>query len=315
VPLMSAGGFVSFNFNSPFREGVNIDAQSIRRLITPDYFGALGVRLRAGRALTDRDNLGAPTAVVVNRSFVREFLDNVAIERALGVSIGKLAVRGTAYDGEATIVGVVDDLKQDAVEGPAQPEMFISLAQLNQGNLGEGSIVIVRTADDPVRYVDVLRAAIREEDPAIALDAVMTMDQRVGESLSRPRTYAMLFGGFAVFALVIAGAGLFGVLSHSVSQRSRELAVRTALGATRAAVVRVALKQMGIAMIAGLMIGVAASAALSSSLAPFVYGVSTRDWLSFGVAPLVLVIVAVMACAVPARRVAQTDPVQILRET
>src|SRR4030095_13871082 len=108
------------------------------------------------------------------------------------------------------------------------------------------------TADDPARYVDVLRTAIREEDPAIALDAVMTMDQRVGESLSRPRTYAVLFGGFAAFALVIAGAGLFGVLSHSVTQRSRELAVRTALGASRTQVISVALKQMGIAMITGL---------------------------------------------------------------
>ena len=95
----------------------------------------------------------------------------------------------------------------------------------------------------------------------------------------------MLFAGFAVFALVIAGAGLFGVLSQSVSQRSRELAVRTALGASRAAVIGVALKQMSIAMIAGLAIGLAASAVLSNNLTPFIYGVSTRDWLSFGVAP------------------------------
>ena len=314
VPLMSAGGFMSFKFNSPFREGVTIDAQSIRRLITPDYFGALGVRLRAGRALDDRDTLGAPTAVVVNRSFVREFLDDVPMERALGVSIGKNAVGGTAYNGEATIAGVVDDLKQDAVEGPAQPEMFIALAQLNQGNLGEGSIVIVRTADDPARYVDVLRTAIREEDPAIALDAVMTMDQRVGESLSRPRTYAVLFGGFAAFALVIAGAGLFGVLSHSVSQRSRELAVRTALGASRTQVMRVALKQMSVAIAAGVAIGLTLSAALSNQLTPFIYGVSTHDWISFGIAPLVLVIVGTIACVMPARRVAQTDPVAVLRD-
>lgn len=315
VPLMSAGGFTSFNFNSPFREGVNIDAQSIRRLITPEYFDVLGLRLRAGRALGEPDTLGAPTAVVVNRSFVREFLDDVPLSRALGVSIGKNAIRGTNYNGDATIVGVVDDLKQDAIDSAPQPEMFVSLAQMNQGNLGEGSIVLVRTADDPARYAETLRTLIREEDPAIALDAVMTMDQRVGESLARPRTYAVLFGGFAAFALVIAGAGLFGVLSHSVSQRSRELAVRTALGATRAAVVRVVLKQMGFAMIAGLLIGLAASAALSNNLAPFIYGVSTRDWLSFGLAPLVLVIVGVIACVVPARRVARTDPVAVLRET
>ena len=314
VPLMSAGGFTSFNFNSPFRDGVNIDAQSTRRLVTPEYFDALGIRLRAGRMVDDRDTLGAPTAVVVNRSFVREYLDDVPLERAVGVSIGRSALRGTAYSGDATIVGVVDDVTQDAIDGPPQPDMFANLAQFNQSTLNEGSIVIVRTSDDPARYVEVLRTAIREEDPAIALDAVMTMDQRVGDSLSRPRTYAVLFGGFSVFALVIAGAGLFGVLSHSVAQRSRELAVRTALGASRASIVAVALKQMSIAMIAGLAIGVAASAALSSNLAPFIYGVSTRDWLSFGIAPLVLLIAGVLACIVPARRVAQTDPVQVLRE-
>ncbi|HUQ87554.1 MAG TPA: ABC transporter permease [Vicinamibacterales bacterium] len=314
VPLMSAGGFTSFNFTSPFRDGIDIEAQSIRRLITPEYFGALGIRVRAGRAISDRDTLGAPTAVVVNRSFVREFLDDVAIERAVGVSIGKNAVRGSNYDGGATIVGVVDDVKQDAIDGPPQPEMFVSLAQMSQATLGEGSIVIVRTADDPARYVDVVRTAIREEDPAIALDAVMTMDQRVGESLSRPRTYAVLFAGFALFALVIAGAGLFGVLSHSVSQRSRELAVRSALGASRSAVIAVALKQMAVAMIAGVAIGVAASMALSNNLAPFIYGVSTRDMVSFGIAPIVLLAAGAIACVVPARRVAQTDPVTVLRE-
>jgi putative ABC transport system permease protein len=283
-------------------------------LVTPGYFGALGIRFRAGRAVNDRDTVGAPTAVVVNRSFVREFLDDAPLERVIGVSIGKSTIWGTSYDGAATIVGVVDDLKQDAVDGAPQPELFISLAQLDRANLGESSIVVVRTAGDPVRYVDVLRTAIREEDPAIALDAVMTMDQRVGESLARPRTYAVLFGGFAVFALVIAAAGLFGVLSHAVSQRSRELAVRTALGASRASIIAVALKQMAVAMIAGLAIGVAASAALSSNLAPFIYGVSARDWLSFGIAPIVLLVAGVIACVVPARRVARTDPVQVLRQ-
>jgi predicted permease len=314
VPLMSAGGFTSFNFPSPLREGVNVEVESIRRLVTPDYFGALGVRVRAGRPITATDTLGAPTAVVVNRSFVQKYLDDVPVERAVGLSLGAKAIGGVTHQGGATIVGVVDDLRQDAVEGPPQPEMFVALAQLNESNQGSSSIVIVRTVDDPASYVAALRAVVRQEDPAIALDAVMTMDQRVGESLSRPRTYAVLLGGFAMFALVIAGAGLFGVLSHSVSQRARELAVRTALGATRTAVVGVALKQMGIAMIAGLAIGVALSAGLSNQLAPFVYGVSTRDWLSFGIAPLVLMVAGALACIVPARRVARTDPIQVLRE-
>jgi putative ABC transport system permease protein len=193
--------------------------------------------------------------------------------------------------------------------------MFVSYAQLPAAQQGSQAFVVLRTIDDPANHADAVRTAIREVDPALAVDAIMTMDQRIGTSLSRPRLYAVLFLGFAAFALVIAGTGLFGVLSHSVSQRSRELAVRTALGASRAQIIRVALKQMGVAMIAGLAIGLAASAALSNNLTPFVYGISARDWLSFGVAPIVLMIVGVIACAVPARRVAQTDPVQVLRET
>jgi putative ABC transport system permease protein len=314
LPLGSAGGFLNFQFSSPLAGGAEVDVETYRRVVTPGYFEALGIRLRAGRALNDGDTANAPRAVVVNRTFVAKYLENIPIERALGLSLGTSAVRTITGKAEAFIVGVVDDMKQDRPDEPAQSEIYVSFAQLPGINYGGQAFVVARTLDDPMTYVEALRTALREEDPAIALDAVMTMDQRVGNSLSRPRMYAVLFGGFALFALVIAGAGLFGVLSHSVSQRSRELAVRTALGASRTAVISVALKQMGIALIAGLMIGVAASVALSNNLAPFVYGVSTTDWLSFGVAPLVLVIVGTIACVAPARRVAQTDPVVVLRD-
>jgi predicted lysophospholipase L1 biosynthesis ABC-type transport system permease subunit len=275
----------------------------------------MGIRVRAGRVLADTDTETSPRVVVVNRAFVAAYLENVPIERVIGVSLGVNAVRNGDKKVDSTIAGVVDDMKQDRPGDPPQPEMYVSYAQLPDHNNGAQAFVVLRTADDPLAHVDSLRAAIREEDPALAVDSVMTMDERIGNSLSRPRMYAALFIGFAAFALVIAGAGLFGVLSQSVSQRSRELAVRTALGATRASVIGVALKQMSVAMAAGLVIGLAASAGLSNNLAPFIYGVSTRDWLSFGVAPIALILVGVIACVVPARRVAQTDPVQVLRES
>jgi putative ABC transport system permease protein len=314
LPLASAGGFSFFSFPSSLRGGADVDVETYRRVVTPGYFEALGIRLRAGRGLHDGDTANAPRAVVVNRTFVEKYLDNIPIERAVGLSLGTNAVRTTNGKFEAFIVGVVDDMKQDRPDEPPQSEMYVSFAQLPGVNHGGQAYVVARTVDDPTTYVEALRTALREEDPAIALEAVMTMDQRVGNSLSRPRMYAVLFVGFALFALIIAGAGLFGVLSHSVSQRSRELAVRTALGASRGDVVAVAMKQMSVAMIAGVVLGLAASAALSNNLAPFVYGVSTRDWLSFGVAPIVLLIAGAIACIVPARKVARTDPVQVLRE-
>jgi putative ABC transport system permease protein len=314
LPLGSSGGFSVFKFPSPLRGGAEIDVETYRRVVTPGYFEALGIRLRAGRALNDGDTANAPRAVVVNRTFVAKYLDNIPIERAVGLSLGTNAVRATTGKFEAFIVGVVDDMKQDRPDEPPQSEIYVSFDQLPGINHGGQAYVVARTIDDPVTYVEALRTALREEDPTIALDAVMTMDQRVGNSLSRPRLYAVLFIGFAAFALIIAGTGLFGVLSQTVSQRSRELAVRTALGASRASVIGVALKQMSVAMIAGVVAGLAASAALSNNLTPFVYGVSTRDWLSFGVAPVVLMVAGALACIVPARRVAQTDPVQVLRQ-
>lgn len=314
LPLVSSGGYSSFTFPSPLRGGATVEAETVRRLVTPRYFEALGIRVRAGRGLTDGDNMSAPRAVVVNRKFVAKYLDDTPIEQAIGVSLGTGAVRAVTGKVEAFIVGVVDDMKQERPDEPAQAEMFVAYAQQLGLNLGAQAFVVMRTVDDPIAHIDAVRTALREEDPTLALDAVMTMDQRVGNSMSRPRLYATLFLGFAMFALIIAAAGLFGVLSHTVAQRSRELAVRSALGASRAAVIAVALKQMSVAMIAGVAAGLAASAALSNGLAPFVYGVSTRDWFSFGIAPIVLLLAGVLACVVPARRVAKTDPVTVLRE-
>jgi predicted permease len=314
LPLASSGGFSGFSFPSAVRGGERVEVQTIRRVVSPEYFGALGIRVRAGRALADTDTEASPAVAVVNRSFVTSFLDDIPIERAIGLSLGTDAIRIAKGRVDTTIVGVVDDVKQDRPGDPPQPEMFVAYGQVPGPSAGSQAFVLLRTVDDPLAHVDSLRTAIREEDPALAADAVMTMEARVGTSLSRPRMYAVLFAGFALFAMVIAGAGLFGVLSYSVAQRSRELAVRAALGASRGRVIGVALKQMAAAIAAGLVIGLSASAALSNQVAPFIYGVSARDWVSFGVAPLVLAVVGAIACVVPARRVARTDPVQVLRE-
>jgi putative ABC transport system permease protein len=315
LPLVSSGGFLSFKFPSSLRGGSEVDVETIRRVVSPDYFGALGIRVRAGRPLTAADDLNAPRVVVVNRSFVWKYFDDVPIEQAVGLSLGTAIFRnfGEKERRETTIVGVVDDVKQDAPDGPRQPELFIAYAQvLNTYN--SQAFVVLRTANDPAAHIDTLRTALREEDPTLALDAVMTMDQRIGLSAARPRTYAVLLGGFAVFALLIAGVGLFGVLSYSVTQRSRELAVRSALGASRTAVIGVALKQISVALIVGLMTGIALAATFANRLSPFLYGVSPTDWISFGIAPVALIAVGIAACLVPARRVARTDPVQVLRQ-
>ena len=214
----------------------------------------------------------------------------------------------------AQIVGVVDDLKQDAPDGAAQPELFIARAQLPGLNLGFEEFIVLRTAGDPAAYVETVRTLVRELEPAMALDSVMTMDQRVGRSLSRPRVYAVLLGGFSLFALLIASTGLFGVLSQTVAQRARELAVRAALGATRVDVVRTAVRHIAFAMAGGIAVGVVVAFGVSAYFAPFLYGVSTKDAISFAVAPALLVLASLAACIVPARHVARTDPAAVLRQ-
>jgi predicted permease len=315
LPLVSSGGYQSFTFDSPVRPGTQVDVETVRRVVTPGYFGALALRLVAGRPLLDSDGAAAPPVVVVNRSFLRRYLEDVPPDRALGLSLGPRAVRGGANALPATIVGVVDDVKQDSPGGSPQAEMFVAYAQLPGVNHGFEAFLVLRTVGDPTAHVDTVRTLVREQDPTLALDSVMTMDERVGASLSRPRTYAVLLAGFAMSALLIAGAGLFGVLSHSVAQRSRELAVRAALGATRADIIRTAVTQMAFAMAGGLAVGLVLALALSSQVAPILYGVGATDATSFAVAALLLGVATLVGCLVPAGRVARLDPAAVLRQT
>ena len=183
--------------------------------------------------------------MVVNRSFVRKYFDDVPIEQAIGLSLGTAVFRnfGEKERRETTMVGVVDDVKQDAPDGAPQPELFIAYAQvLNTYN--SQAFVVLRTADDPAAHIDALRTALREEDPTLALDAVMTMDQRVGAALSRPRTYAVLLRRLRDVRARSSPVRAVRRVVAAVSQRSRELAVRSAFGASRAAVIGVALKQI-----------------------------------------------------------------------
>jgi ABC-type antimicrobial peptide transport system permease subunit len=154
---------------------------------------------------------------------------------------------------------------------------------------------------------------VREADPSLVAESIVTMDERLLTTLARPRLYAVLLGGFAMFAAAIAGVGLFGVLSYGVAQRSREFAVRAALGARRADLVRLVARQ-GLAVTAvGLGAGLLASAWLTRSLATQLYGITTSDGVTYAAVPLALVAVAAIACVVPARRAALLDPLRVLR--
>ncbi len=173
--------------------------------------------------------------------------------------------------------------------------------------------ILVRTTDDPAKYVPTLRGLVREQAPGVPLESVMTMEQRLTDSLAKPRLYAVVLGGFAGFALLIAGIGLFGVLSYSVAQRTREIGVRAALGARPADIVRLVVGQGLAVTLAGAAIGIAAAYLLARFISTLLFGVEAHDPLTFVLVPAVLVVVSLAACYWPARRAASIDPLRAMR--
>jgi putative ABC transport system permease protein len=337
LPLVSAGGLGGFTVRLPRDPSTMAKVQALHRTVDPGYLTAMGLRLRAGRFLTDSDTETSQRVLVVNKSFAEQYLGDAPIGRRLPLSLYRQA--------EWEIVGVVEDMKQGGVEtGPfvstadsAQPEMFSSYRQFGEMRLdgiffiargappplarldslrslaAAAGAFVGRAADDPSALAPAVRAIVREQAPALVLDSILTMEDRLMSSLSRPRAYAFVLGAFATFALAIATVGLFGVLSYSVAQRSREIGVRTALGAQTMDIVALVLRSGLTITAAGLACGVAAAALLVESLSKILYGFGPFDPATFIVVPLVLALAAALACVGPARRAAGIDPIRALR--
>ncbi len=307
LPL--TGGEAMMGFTMPARDGSSdsLQAQAMVRMVSPGYFDALGIRVFDGRGFTDADTLTARPVIVVNRTFATRYLGASPIGQELPVNAS-----GRENRPDSVVVGVLDDVRQRGATDPPQPELYFCSLQRESYD-PQQVYLIVRTATEPAPFVPTLRALVREQDETLALDSVMTMEDRVWSSLAQPRLYAVLLGGFAIFALAIAGVGLFGVLSYSVAQRTREIGVRTALGATPGAIVRLVVGQGLTMTVIGLAAGLLASVWLAGLLGAFLYGVSAHDAVSFALVPLVLLLVALAACAVPARRAARVDPQRVMR--
>jgi putative ABC transport system permease protein len=314
LPFVTTGGFRGLKLPSPHDPSTPLQAQALVRTVSPGYFAALGLRIIAGRPLQHTDSAASRAVVVVNRTFARQYLGDEPLGTVLPM------VAGARRDWE--VVGVVDDMRQGGLSGvvpsqfggledPRQPEMYFSYRQwdLNVSEL----VYVVRSGADPADLAPALRQIIRDEDASLVLDSILTMEERVMNSLSRPRTYAVLLGGFAVFAIAIAGVGLFGVMSYMAAQRTREIGLRAALGARPRDIVRLVGREAAVMTLAGVALGLVAAFVLSRSLASILYGVSTRDIVSFVLVPILLVCVAAAACAAPVRRALRVSPLVALR--
>jgi len=305
LPLTAGGSTAAFQLQRPSGP---VPVQASPRVVSARSFSALGMRVVAGRGFSESDTESSSPVAVVNRVFANRYLH--------GNALGTKIPQGLGYmdsDQDATIVGVVDDVRYLGSNDATQPEMYYSYRQLNARLAVPVVTLLVRTASDPAALAAALRSAVREADATLVSESVMTMEDRMLIGLARPRLYMILLGGFAAFALTIAAVGLFGVLSYSVAQRSREIAVRTALGASPTQILGIVLRQ-GLAIAGvGIVVGVAAAVVLARSMATFLYGVAALDAFTFVAVPSVILVVAGCACVSPARRAARLDPLKALR--
>ncbi len=284
--------------------GPSIQVHATRHVVSDDYFAALGIRLVNGRTFNSRDAATSTPVIVVNRTFANQYLSDAPI----GDTIANFA-RGNGVPYE--VVGIVDDVFEKGLSDPVQPEIY-SFTRQSQ-TFGVPATFIVRTSGEARSVLGPLRNIVRDLDSSIAVDRIATMSERVSTSLAKPRLYAVLLATFAASALLIAGVGLFGVLSYSVAQRTREFAVRTALGAKPADVVRLILKQGMWITVSGLALGIWLSFVSIQYISAMLYGVTPHDWLSFVVVSLVVGVSAILACIAPAVRAVRIDPLHALR--
>jgi predicted permease len=271
--------------------------------VTLAYFRTVGLRLIRGRPFEERDTAGAPMVALINEAMARQYWPD---EEPIGK---RITLNLTGWFPKAEIIGVVSDIKTDGLRRPPYPEIYHPDAQLPS----DDCFLIIRTKADPETLATAVREEMRLIDRDIPLRSVQTMEGMIADSLWRPRLSAWLLGLFAAVAAALAAAGLYGVMSYSVNQRVREIGLRMALGAEAGDVLRMVIGEGFKLTFVGLSLGLAAAFALSRFIASQVFGVTATDPLTYAGVALLLALVALVACYLPARRAAKTEPILALR--
>jgi predicted permease len=281
------------------------------------YFQTLGIRLTSGRVFTDDEALEPRDVVIVNERLAGAFWPGQD-------AVGKRLRWGLDIPGNQnpwlTIVGVVADVADGPLGTEPSVHAYEPYSQLPDLVLntvptafGRQFKLAVRTDADPHALVSAVRAEIGRLDPQLAIESIATMGDRLGEMVAPRRFSAMVLGGFAAGSLLLAAVGLYGLLVFTVSERAREIAVRLALGAQRAEILRMVMGHGLKLVTVGLVLGVASSYALGRTIASLLYQTASHDLVTFGTVAMVLFLIALIACALPAYRASRVEPMGVLR--
>ena len=269
-------------------------------IVTPDYFRTMEMRLVKGRVFDDRDNEKAPLAVIISETMARRYWPN---EDPLGQRIGR------GPDRWREIVGVVRDVKHFGLDADTPPTMYFPARQVPARAMN----LVVRTAGDPLSLTAALRAPVWAGDRNLAIANLTTMKDLVSSSITQQRFILVLLGCFAALALLLSAIGIYGVMSYAVAQRTHEIGVRIAVGARTEDVLKLVVRSGLKLILIGLGIGLLLAYALTRLMSSLLFGVTPTDPITFAIVSIGLVIVALVACYVPARRATRIDPLVALR--
>jgi putative ABC transport system permease protein len=279
--------------------------EASRVLATPGYFRTIRIPLRAGRDFEPRDNENAPHVAIVNETFARRLIPD---RDPIGQHI--FLDRENGGPDSLEIVGVVGDAKQTQLGAPTAPEMYQPFAQSPSRQLW----LVFRTATENLSGAHAaVRGVFREQDPDVFVSRMDPMESLIGETLVRPKFNMLLLGAFAGTALLLAAIGIYGVIAYSVTQRTREIGIRMALGAQRRDMLGMVLRQSLTVVVIGIAIGLMAAFASTRLLASLLYGVGANDVLTYASVVFLLGTAALLASYIPARRAMKVDPMIALR--
>ncbi|HUE02957.1 MAG TPA: ABC transporter permease [Bryobacteraceae bacterium] len=292
---------------------------AIYRIVMPGYFETMRLPLLAGRSIRESDDGRCARVVLLNQRAARTYWPG---ENPIGK---RIAINGDEIGITPrwmTVIGIVADAKQEDWAEKPDPEMYLAALQTPEFLGGGGSPVaphmayitlVVRTAGRPADLAGAIQQAVRSFDRSLPVSGILTMDEAVAQANAQPRFEMLLLGIFAAIALLLAAAGIYGVMNYAVARRTREIGIRMSLGANRAAVLLMVFQQAIAQTLAGAVAGMAGALALGRLMAKMLYGVQPADPLTFGCVALVLALAALPATYVPARRASRIDPVVALR--